>query len=322
MKISIAMTTCNGSKFIIEQLDSIRRQSRKPDEVIICDDVSSDNTVELVKEYIYEYNLYNWRLFTNEKRLGWKLNFRRAIEKTEGDIVFFSDQDDIWMDNKIEKMSSLMTNFKMGCLYGKSLKIDERGRGIKNRNEQKKYSGRVRRISFKPSFYTVGGLGCCMCVSRSVIHKYLELNCKFDDHDSQCPRIAVLYDSLWVLDEPVIRYRIHPGNTSEISDQFSYGSSSLRKRIENIRIINRWLMVVMKDREISGNPVKMEYVLKSLKMGLRRVKYLTSDEISIISILKYWKYYSGVTMLVGDMAYKFGMNKILGKVRWKLGKFF
>ena len=80
VKISVIMASFNGiSRYIAEQLDSIRTQTRTPDEVIICDDCSTDGTVEFCNEYISRYNLSGWRVFQNEKNLGFAKNFRRAF---------------------------------------------------------------------------------------------------------------------------------------------------------------------------------------------------------------------------------------------------
>lgn len=93
-KISVAMTTYNGSKYIIKQLDSLKNQSRKIDELVICDDCSTDNTVELVNDYIKSNNLEGWNMYSNENNLGFINNFKQAIKKTTGDIIFLCDQDD------------------------------------------------------------------------------------------------------------------------------------------------------------------------------------------------------------------------------------
>lgn len=80
-KISVAMTTYNGSNYIIKQLDSLKNQSRKIDELIICDDCSTDNTVELVNDYIKSNNLEGWNIYSNENNLGFINNFKQAIKK-------------------------------------------------------------------------------------------------------------------------------------------------------------------------------------------------------------------------------------------------
>ena len=70
-KISVALATYNGEKYIEKQLDSIRNQTIKPDEVVIVDDKSSDRTVALINEFIAVNNLVNWKLFVNEKNVGY-----------------------------------------------------------------------------------------------------------------------------------------------------------------------------------------------------------------------------------------------------------
>ena len=75
MKVSVVMTTYNGIRFLKEMLDSLKNQTRKIDEVIICDDRSTDNTVEFINEYIEVYNLKNWKITVNHQNLGWEKNF-------------------------------------------------------------------------------------------------------------------------------------------------------------------------------------------------------------------------------------------------------
>ena len=104
MSISVVMSTYNGKSFIKKQLDSILNQTVIPDEVIICDDCSSDDTVDIISNYITVNNLNTWTLSVNKKNLGYKANFYQGILKSKGDYVFFSDQDDVWLPNKIELM--------------------------------------------------------------------------------------------------------------------------------------------------------------------------------------------------------------------------
>ena len=75
MKISIVMTTYNGEKYLTEQLDSLRTQTRLPDEVIISDDCSADNTNVMIEEYIKKYRLTSWKHIKLKKNVGWKKNF-------------------------------------------------------------------------------------------------------------------------------------------------------------------------------------------------------------------------------------------------------
>ena len=104
MKTSILMSVYNGKAFLSEQLDSIRNQSIQVDEVICIDDCSTDNSVEIIKRFIEIHKLNDrWKIIENTENKGWKKNFIDGIGYTSGDIVFFADQDDVWLPQKIEK---------------------------------------------------------------------------------------------------------------------------------------------------------------------------------------------------------------------------
>ena len=100
MKISLVMATYNGAKYLNEQLDSIKNQTLKLDEVIIVDDVSTDDTSYLVEKYISNHQL-NWMFIKNEKNLGYKGNFKKGLAHASGDVIFLCDQDDIWHPDKV-----------------------------------------------------------------------------------------------------------------------------------------------------------------------------------------------------------------------------
>lgn len=98
---SIAMCTYNGEKYVREQLESIVAQTLQPDEIVICDDCSKDRTVEIVRETLKDWS-GSWRLVCNEENLGFKKNFEKAISLCRGDIIYLSDQDDVWDIRKLE----------------------------------------------------------------------------------------------------------------------------------------------------------------------------------------------------------------------------
>ncbi|WP_444626180.1 glycosyltransferase family 2 protein [Flavobacterium columnare] len=100
MKVSVALCTYNGEKFINEQINSILKQSKKVDEIIICDDCSTDQTMSILKEYQLKHpNIF--KIFKNETNLRSVKNFEKAIQLCSGDLIFLSDQDDIWSPNKV-----------------------------------------------------------------------------------------------------------------------------------------------------------------------------------------------------------------------------
>jgi glycosyltransferase involved in cell wall biosynthesis len=100
-RISIAMAAFNGEKYIGEQLESFGKQTVPPDEVIVSDDASSDRTVEIIEAF-KEHARFEIVLLRNKSRIGYTPNFGRAISQCTGDVIFISDQDDVWFPDKLQ----------------------------------------------------------------------------------------------------------------------------------------------------------------------------------------------------------------------------
>ncbi|WP_421945293.1 glycosyltransferase [Pedobacter sp.] len=118
--VSIALCTYNGEKYITKQLDSILKQDYPNLEIIISDDISSDGTATILKNYAAKYQ--NIKFWVNESNLGFNQNFKKAMDNCSGDFIAIADQDDIWLENKI---SLLMENIGDNLLiYHDSAYID------------------------------------------------------------------------------------------------------------------------------------------------------------------------------------------------------
>ncbi len=100
MKISIAMATYNGAKYIRDQLDTLARQSLPPVELVVTDDGSTDATLNIVEEFSAEAP-FPVRVFRNTARLGYEENFLKAASLCTGDLIAFCDQDDLWVEQKL-----------------------------------------------------------------------------------------------------------------------------------------------------------------------------------------------------------------------------
>src|SRR5690606_33130544 len=102
MRISVGVCTYNGEAYLRQQLDSILQQTVPVDEIIICDDASSDNTYAILEEYRSDHPKLI-RIKRNPKNLKSIKNFEQVLSLCSGDIIFLSDQDDIWASNKVEE---------------------------------------------------------------------------------------------------------------------------------------------------------------------------------------------------------------------------
>lgn len=101
-KISVAICTYNGAKHVKQQLDSIINQTLRVNEIVVGDDGSSDNTIGIIEEIRNEHTEIEWNIVINKPGLGCCANFDDTIKRCTGDIIFLSDQDDIWDSKKVE----------------------------------------------------------------------------------------------------------------------------------------------------------------------------------------------------------------------------
>lgn len=131
MKISVAMTTYNGARFLAEQLDSIFAQSRPPDELIVCDDRSSDQTQQMLREYA-ERAPFQMTVIVNDERLGAIKNFEKAIDLCSGDLIALCDQDDVWHPQKLAVFeSTFAADPDLGVALTNADLIDENGAALR-----------------------------------------------------------------------------------------------------------------------------------------------------------------------------------------------
>lgn len=101
MNVSVALCTYDGMPYIREQLESIIRQTRTPDEIVICDDGSTDGTRKLLREYESRHDYIDLEI--NDDNLGITKNFEKCISRCQGDVIAICDQDDVWRENKLSR---------------------------------------------------------------------------------------------------------------------------------------------------------------------------------------------------------------------------
>lgn len=317
--ISIVMTTYNGSSFIGEQLNSILQQTLAPDEVIIQDDNSTDGTAEIVQNFLKDHNLESWKLFVNKKNLGWTSNFYDALKKSCGSIVFCSDQDDVWLPEKIEIMTNIMLqNPAILSLTCNRIVIDGSGKENNLLNSEENYTFKCTNVSNPKKFNNRVLLGCCSAYRKGLIEKYIEINDREYGHDAQLAKISALQDGAYYLQCRLVKYRIHNSNTSGVSGDVPIGSSTLDKRKQFLEKNIEWLNKLYKieiDKE-KKKVIKSHYILQR-----NRLKFLENGWRGSGSLLVAFPKYiecASMQLLLGDICYAAGLNGIAGRSFWKI----
>ena len=202
--ISVCMATYNGEKYIKEQIDSILIQLGVNDELIISDDGSSDKTLEIIMG-IDDKRI---KLYKNINIHGYAHNFENALKHTSGDYIFFSDQDDVWLPNKVERMLPYLKsdNFVISDAY-----ITNENLEIKDRiSTWRKYKKGYFRNLYK-SIYA----GCTCAFTKNIKDFCLPFpETLYIQHDNWIGLLSELKFNVINVNEPLIYYRRHDKNTS------------------------------------------------------------------------------------------------------------
>lgn len=195
MKISVVVSVFNGEKYISEQLDSLRHQIRRPDEVLLFDDGSSDKTPQIVTDYITKYSLANWKYTRNPENKGWRRNFMEGMWAASGDLVFSCDQDDIWHQDKLKIMSEVMENSPQISLLTSNYELFFEDGSHKDGFKQN--DGSVSQIPLKNNYLLVGRPGCTHCIRKELLDIARKYWRPEYPHDALLWRLSLFSDGLY-----------------------------------------------------------------------------------------------------------------------------
>lgn len=238
-KISVAMATYCGEKYIRKQLLSIIEQSVSVDEIIICDDCSHDATVLEIKKIADEYDL-PIKLYINDTNLGYKRNFRKAISLTCGEIIFLADQDDIWEKDKVKKIVELIEKKRGMCVCTGIRLIDGYDNYIQNFAKLRKsmikgydmnWDNEINKISLERLVWGNFSPGCTYAFTKKVKEIYLKLNNDIISHDYQLLMIGANYNKAYYYNAPLTNYRIHEFNTIGFYKKIVHSKVSLKPKL-------------------------------------------------------------------------------------------
>jgi glycosyltransferase involved in cell wall biosynthesis len=232
------MASYNGEKFILEQIESILIQLGEDDELVISDDSSTDETVEIIKR-IPDPRI---KLLTSNKFRDPIKNFQWALKHAQGEYIFLSDQDDVWMDGKYTEMLQLLKQYAL--VISDSMIVDQE-LNVTHPSFFKYFnSGKgIIKNMIKSSYY-----GSCMAFRKQVLDVALPFpDTKEIGHDLWIGLVAEIIGNVYFYEKPLLLYRRHSnaftpvnvGKSTRTKYQMLFGRAVMIKEVFKFYIQNK-----------------------------------------------------------------------------------
>jgi glycosyltransferase involved in cell wall biosynthesis len=218
-RISVALCTYNGGAFLPEQLASLAAQTLPPHEIVVFDDGSDDQTLDLLNRFRDSNPSLGMRLEVNPHRLGPAGNFERAIAACRGEIIALCDQDDVWMPDKLAVIArEFERNPKLGLVFSDADICDEAGNPLGYRLWQSVgFGGRLRRRAERGGAFDVilrqnVVTGATVAFSAGLRDLVLPIDPRWM-HDGWIAILIAAVAPVSAIRTPLVRYRQHPGQS-------------------------------------------------------------------------------------------------------------
>jgi len=234
MRVSVCVATFNGGLYVEEQLNSILAQLSLDDEVIVCDDQSSDDTLEKIAAI----NDRRIKIYVNTTNLGYVRNFERAVSLAEGDYLFLSDQDDVWPAGRLFKMLEAFEASRKSVVVGNFDVFTTGETGF--RKYHACLTGKYNRTGILNIIQMMKGgipyFGCCMGFRKEFVKYYLPFPDPSVSHDIWLAIVSNFRGEIFHISDIVSHRRLHDTN-------ITIASRSLVKKI-GTRL--RWLRLLLR----------------------------------------------------------------------------
>jgi glycosyltransferase involved in cell wall biosynthesis len=297
--VSIALCTYNGAAYLKEQLDTLINQTYPNCEIIIVDDCSKDNTVEILKQYAESH--HQIKLYINSENLGYTKNFEKAIGLCNGEYIALCDQDDIWDKNKISIMLEHIGNNILA--YHDSAFIDEKGNPLNKKisDVQNCYSGNDSRIFL---------FGNCVLGHATLFKReLLKFTGNFNDtviHDRWLAYVATNNGSIVFIEQALVQYRQHFNANTNILKQERVNTSKSNS-IEKMKF-ERDVMTIFVNYPYNAD---LDFKKKLLKLMQDRMQSYTSFTLAYFifkhrSVLLYIQKKSAISKINKILKYIWG----------------
>ena len=214
MRISVAMCTYNGARYLGEQLESLVTQQRLPDELVVCDDGSSDGTIEILEQFVTKAP-FPVRLSRNAHNLGYSRNFAQTMGLCDGEVIALSDQDDVWYPEKLKRMESIFEQYPdVEGAFSDGDIIDDNSRPVGRtlwqsflfgRNDQRRFrTGHALDALLRRNM----GTDMAFAVRRSAFDLLPSIPTSWV-HDGWLAILLAIRSGLYACPEPLVGYRVH-----------------------------------------------------------------------------------------------------------------
>lgn len=210
MKTSVCMAVYNGQRYLEKQLSSILEQLGNNDEVIIVNDCSTDNSLSIIDSFLD----LRVKVISNSRNLGVIRSFEKALNNTTGDIIFFSDQDDIWLPGKVKAVTDCMKQSQCCAVVSNALVIDKDEKII---NDSYFAVRKIGGPGLWKSFYRNNYIGCCMAISSRIKPLILPFPDSIPMHDIWIGMVCDFLGEVRFIQKPLVAYRRHAYNQTTLS---------------------------------------------------------------------------------------------------------
>ncbi|WP_434618904.1 glycosyltransferase [Tabrizicola sp. M-4] len=259
--ISIAMATYNGARFLTEQLASFVAQERLPDELVVCDDGSTDATMEILQDFAASAP-FSVRVERNDRNLGFARNFEKAISLCNGDLIFLSDQDDYWLPIKLARVEEEFIADSRVMVTINDMIISD----AELKHNSVTQLGNIRAGGLDERTFIAG---CCIALRKTAFRFIYPIPTEIFAHDRWISDLFVALNARRLIDSPLQLYRRHGSNETNWVYNDPRGVN-LARVVANgafVSPISAWetqlsRIDAMKDRVVSGRET-----LESLGLG-------------------------------------------------------
>ena len=224
----------NGASYLVPQIRSILDQLGQSDEMVVVDDCSQDESVQMIKSF----GDSRIRLIRNDSNLGVLASFEKALRGSAGDILFLSDQDDIWRSDKVQRVISVFaSNPAITMVVSDAQVIDAAGNVTAQSffKQRGAFSADMLHNLAKNKY-----LGCTMAFRRSMLVHFLPIPRDTPMHDIWFGLINNIYGKTHYIGQPLIAYRRHGKNVSP-----SVGAPFVQKLVWRWRLAKNLLVHVL-----------------------------------------------------------------------------